>query len=264
MSDAAAIGTAGVNRMYLLQAEQAQSRVPLSLLNTRCSTCHLRGLCLLCAMSGGELTGLDSLMFGRHRVKAGQAIYYQGDSLQFIYAVRGGTCKTSLTLTDGREQVSGFHMTGELLGLDAVAQGTHGNTAHALEDTELCTIAFEQLSELAAANAGIQLLLAQLMSREIVREHSLMILLGSMNANQRLAAFLLNLSQRYAARGYSAREFHLRMSRAEIASYLGMKVETVSRTFTAFQQRNLLAVNKRHIGITDMEGLSRAFELPMG
>jgi len=155
-------------------------------------------------------------------------------------------------------------MTGELMGLDAVAQGTHGNTARALEDTELCSIPFAQLSELAAANAGMQLLVAQLMSREIVREHSLMILLGSMNANQRLAAFLLNLSQRYAARGYSAREFHLRMSRAEIASYLGMKVETVSRTFTAFQQRNLLAVNKRHISITDMEGLSRAFELPMG
>ncbi len=264
MSDAAAIGTTGVNPTHLFQAQQAQGHAPVSFLNTRCPTCQLRGLCLLCAMSGGELTGLDSLMVGRHRIKAGQAIYHQGDRFQFIYAVRGGTCKTSLTLTDGREQVSGFHMTGELMGLDAVAQGTHGNTAHALEDSELCSIPFTQLSELVASNAKLQLLLAQLMSREIVREHSVMVLLGSMNANQRLAAFLLNLSQRYAARGYSAREFHLRMSRAEIASYLGMKVETVSRTFTAFQQRKLLVVNKRHVSITDMEGLSRAFELPLG
>jgi CRP/FNR family transcriptional regulator len=103
--------------------------------------------------------------------------------------------------------------------------------------------------------------LSRLMSREIVREHSLMVLLGSMNAEERLAAFLLNLSQRLKARGYSATEFHLRMSRAEIGSYLGMTLETVSRTFSTFQQQRLLEVDKRHIRVVDLEGLTRAFEI---
>jgi CRP/FNR family transcriptional regulator len=109
----------------------------------------------------------------------------------------------------------------------------------------------------------MQHVVSRLMSREIVREHSLMLLLGSMNAEERLSAFLLNLSQRLKARGYSATEFHLRMSRAEIGSYLGMTLETVSRTFSAFQHQHLLEVDKRHIRIMDMEGLSRAFELRM-
>src|SRR5690242_15774765 len=103
--------------------------------------------------------------------------------------------------------------------------------------------------------------ISRMMSREILREASLMMLLGSMNAEERLAAFLLNLSQRYAARGYSEREFHLRMSRAEIGSYLGMKLETVSRTFSAFQQQRLMEVDKRHIRILDLEGLRQRFEV---
>src|SRR5205085_9452834 len=101
----------------------------------------------------------------------------------------------------------------------------------------------------------------RLMSGEIVREHSLMVLLGSMNAEERLAAFLLTVSQRMKARGYSATEFHLRMTRAEIGSYLGMKLETVSRTFSAFQQQGLLEVDKKHVRIVDLAGLQQAFDL---
>jgi CRP/FNR family transcriptional regulator len=185
----------------------------------------------------------------------------QGDRFQFIYAVRSGTFKSSLTLADGREQVSGFHMAGELMGLDGVAQGKHASSATALEDTEVCAIPYAHLTEMAAGNASTQNMVTRLMSREIVREHSLMMLLGSMNAEERLAAFLLNLSQRLKARGYSASEFHLRMTRAEIGSYLGMKLETVSRTFSAFQLKGLLEVDKRHIRITDLDGLTHAFEM---
>jgi CRP/FNR family transcriptional regulator len=164
-------------------------------------------------------------------------------------------------LADGREQISGFYMAGELMGLDGVANGEHASSATALEDTEVCAIPYAHLTELAAGNAGMQHMLSRLMSREIVREHSLMVLLGSMNAEERLAAFLLNLSQRLNARGYSATEFHLRMSRAEIGSYLGMTLETVSRTFSTFQQQRLLEVDKRHIRVVDLEGLTRAFEI---
>ena len=227
---------------------------------THCSTCHLRDLCLPCGMTGSDVERLDSLMFSRRKVKAAQTLYREGDRFQFIYAVRSGTFKSSLTLADGREQVGGFYMAGELMGLDGVANGAHASSTTALEDTEVCAIPFAHFAEVAASNPGMQHVVTRLMSREIVREHSLMVLLGSMNAEERLAAFLLNLSQRMKARGYSASEFHLRMSRAEIGSYLGMTLETVSRTFSAFQQQRLLEVDKRHIRITDLDGLTRAFE----
>ena len=230
-------------------------------LTTLCSTCHLKDLCLPCGLTSPDVQRLDGLKFARRRVKEGQALYHEGDKFQFIYAVRSGTFKSHLTLRDGREQVTGFQMAGELLGLDGLAAGKHASTAIALEDAEICAIPYAHLSELAASSTDLQHVISRLMSREIVREHSLMMLLGSMNAEERLAAFLLNISQRMKARGYSASEFHLRMSRAEIGSYLGMKLETVSRTFSAFAQQRLLEVDKKHVRIVDLDGLQKAFDL---
>ncbi len=229
--------------------------------NAGCSACHLRELCLPGGMARGDVERLDDLRFGRRRIKTGQTLYRQGDSFQSIYAVRGGTLKSGLMLADGREQVSGFHMAGEQLGLDGLAQGRHGTTATALEDTEVCVIPYASVAQLTVAGTGTEHLISRLMSREIVREHSLMMLLGSMNAEERLASFLLNLAARLKARGYSGSEFHLRMSRAEIGSHLGMTLETVSRTFSAFQKQGLLSVDKRHVRILDPEGLNRSFGL---
>ena len=250
----AAILEAPVRLVPRQQATAASSAAPLK---TQCSSCHLRDLCLPCGMVGADV---ERLKFSRRKVKAGQPLYRAGDKFLSVYAVRSGTFKSSLMLSDGREQVSGFSMAGELLGLDGLAHGDHASTATALEDTEVCSIPYADLNLLATQNVGIQHVVSRLMSREIVREHTLMLLLGSMNAEERLAAFLLNLSQRLKARGYSGTEFHLRMSRAEIGSYLGMKLETVSRTFSHFQEQRLLEVDKRHIRIVDMEGLTRAFE----
>ncbi len=229
-------------------------------LKTLCSTCHLRELCLPCGLTAPDVSRLDSMVFSRRRIAAGQVLYHEADAFQFVFAVRSGTFKSSLTFADGREQVSGFHMAGELMGLDAVASGKHASCATALEDSEICAIPYALLSDIGAQSGGMQQAVNRLMSREIVREHSLMMLLGSMNAEERLAAFLLNMSQRLKALGYSASEFHLRMTRAEIGSYLGMKLETVSRTFSAFQHQGLLEVDKRHIRIVDVQGLKRAFE----
>jgi CRP/FNR family transcriptional regulator, anaerobic regulatory protein len=228
-------------------------------LKTLCSSCHLRDLCLPCGMTEPDVERLDSLMFARRRILAGQTLYREGDRFQFIYAVRSGTLKSSLMLADGREQVSGFHIAGELVGLDGIAQGRHASATTALEDTEICAIPYAHLTNISAGTTGVHHVISRLMSREILREGSLMMLLGSMNADERLAAFLLNLSQRFGARGYSEREFHLRMSRAEIGSYLGMKLETVSRTFSLLQQEGLLEVDKRHIRITDLDGLKNRF-----
>jgi len=251
-----------VRRIVQITPLHARQAPPVAPLKTLCSSCHLSDLCLPCGMAKPDVERLDSLMFGRRRVLAGQTLYREGDKFQFIYAVRAGTLKSSLMLADGREQVSGFHIAGELVGLDGAAQGHHASATMALEDTDICAIPYSHLTDLAAnASGSMQHVITRLMSREILREHSLMMLLGTMNAEERLAAFLVNLSQRYAARGYSDREFHLRMSRAEIGSYLGMKLETVSRTFSGFQQQRLMDVDKRHVRIIDMDGLKRRIEV---
>ncbi len=231
-------------------------------LHVTCSKCHLRELCLPCGLQDSDVRRLDNMAFARRRVLAGQALYHQGDRFEQVYAVRSGTLKSSLTLADGREQVSDFHMAGEQMGLDGVASGKHASSAVALEDTEVCTIPFGKLAEVTSIES-MQHLVARMMSREIVREHSLMLLLGSMGAEERLAVFLLNLSQRMKARGYSALEFHMRMTRAEIGSYLGLKLETVSRTLSAFQQQGLLEVDRRHIRILDPDALAQMVETRM-
>ena len=262
MTLATAFAEQPIRVMPMGNAARATPVTPVTPLRTTCSTCHLRELCLPCGLNVNDVDALDRLGFGRRRVAAGDTLFNEGDRFNFVYAVRTGTFKSSLMLADGREQVSGFHMAGELMGLDGVASGKHASTATALEDTEVCAIPYASLSELAATGGSdMQQMVMRLMSREIVREHSLMLLLGSMTADERLAAFLLNLSQRMKARGFSPREFHLRMSRAEIGSYLGLKLETVSRSFSAFQRQGLLVVDKRHIRITDIEGLNRALEV---
>jgi len=231
-----------------------------SAIATLCSTCHLKDLCLPCGLTGSDVQRLDSLKFARRRIKEGEALYHEGERFQFIYAVRSGTFKSSLNLKDGREQVTGFQMAGELLGLDGLASGKHASSAIALEDSEICAIPYAHLTELASVSPDLHIAMSRMMSREIVREHGLMMLLGSMNAEQRLASFLLNISQRLKARGYSPTEFHLRMMRVDIGSYLGMKLETVSRTFTAFGQQGLLKVQKKHVQILDLDALQRIFD----
>lgn len=257
----AALSTVEARPIHFFQQQEPVAPVPVR--STRCSSCHLRDLCLPGGLAEADLSRLDGLMFGRRRVKEGQTVYREGDLFEFVYAVRSGTFKSSLMLLDGREQVTGFQMAGELMGLDGLASGQHASTAVALEleDAEVCSIPYAQLADLAAANRGMQLVLSRLMSREIVREHGLMTMLGSMSAEERVASFVLNISQRMKARGYSPREFHLRMSRADIGSYLGMKLETVSRTLSAFHQQGHLEVDKKHLRIIDFDGLTRAMEM---
>src|SRR6478609_264287 len=138
-----------VRTIRVVPMPAAPRAVSVAPIQTQCSTCHLRDLCLPCGLTGSETQRLDGLMFGRRRVAAGQALYREGDRFQYIYAVRSGTFKSSLTLADGREQVSGFHMAGELMGLDGVANGVHASSATALEDTEICAIPYSRLNDLA-------------------------------------------------------------------------------------------------------------------
>jgi CRP/FNR family transcriptional regulator len=232
--------------------------VKLEALKVACSSCNLRELCLPpVGLSRTDIERLDTLVATRRSVKRGEALFHAGDTFQSVYAVRTGFFKTCVSSEDGRDQVTGFQMAGELLGLDAISQDRHTCDAVALEDSQVCVIPYAQLEMLAREFTALQHSFHKIMSREIVRDHGVMLLLGSMRAEERLAAFLLNLSQRFTARGYSPSEFYLRMTREEIGSYLGLKLETVSRTFSKFQEEGLLEVKQRHIRILDQDGLRR-------
>jgi CRP/FNR family transcriptional regulator, anaerobic regulatory protein len=258
----AAMQSPGTARIPFMTRDRVHHHaLPAAAPGTNCSSCHLRAICLPAGLGEADVRRLDELMFGRRRLKEGQAAYHAGSSFHFLYAVRRGTFKSVMSSKAGREQVTGFRMAGEMMGLDGIAQGTHASGATALEDAEVCVVPYADLARRSAGHAGLQALVLRLMSREIVREHSLMLLLGSMNAEERLAAFLLNLSQRMRARGYSGSEFHLRMTRSDIGSYVGLKLETVSRTFSALQQQGLLGVDKKHVRILDLERFQRIIDL---
>ncbi len=232
---------------------------PLSLerLRTACSTCGLRELCLPVGLSQPEMDRLDDLIHLRRTTKKGQSIYRAGDRFDAIYAVRSGFFKTTVLLEDGRDQVTGFYMGGELIGMDGIGTELHTCDSIALEDSEVCVIPFSRLEDLSREVQALQHHFHKVMSREIVRDHGVMMLLGSMRAEERLAAFLVNLSQRFTARGYSPSEFYLRMTREEIGSYLGLKLETVSRVFSRFQDEGLVSVQQKHIRIIDIPSLKQ-------
>ncbi|MBT9486613.1 MAG: fumarate/nitrate reduction transcriptional regulator Fnr [Rubrivivax sp.] len=222
-----------------------------------CSSCNLRELCLPVGMSTEQMLKLDSLVATRRTVARGDTLFRSGEGFQSLYAVRTGFFKTCVASEDGRDQVTGFQMAGELLGLDGIGTERHTCDAVALEDSQVCVIPFHQLEDLSREVSDLQRQFHRIMSREIVREHGVMLLLGSMRAEERLAAFLLNLTQRLQSRGFSASALVLRMTREEIGSYLGLKLETVSRTFSKFQDDGLLEVKQRQIRIIDQDGLQR-------
>ncbi|MBS1143009.1 MAG: fumarate/nitrate reduction transcriptional regulator Fnr [Proteobacteria bacterium] len=229
--------------------------VTLSVIKTACSNCNLRELCLPFGLSLEELEKLDDLVSTRRRIKRGDHLYRAGEAFDAIYAIRSGFFKTDVLLEDGRDQVTGFQMAGELLGLDGISTEHHTCNAIALEDSEICAIPFSRLEGLSREIHTLQHHFHKVMSREIVRDHGVMMLLGTMRAEERLAAFLLNLSQRFTARGFSHAEFYLRMTREEIGSYLGLKLETVSRAFSRFQEEGHIAVQQKHIRILNVNGL---------
>ncbi len=222
-----------------------------------CSSCNLRELCLPVGMSKPQLEQLDSLVATRRSVKRGEALFRAGDAFQSLYAVRTGFFKTCVASEDGREQVTGFQMAGEQLGLDGISTDRHACDAVALEDSQVCLIPYDRLEDLSREFTDLQHQFHKIMSREIVRDQGVMLLLGSMRAEERPAVFLLNLTQRLHARGFSASALVLRMTREEIGSYLGLKLETVSRTFSKFQEEGLLEVKQRDIRILDNEGLRK-------
>lgn len=238
--------------------------VSIRQLRQTCSTCSLRELCLPVGLNPEEMRELDALISQGRPIKRGEGLYRAGEPFRSLYAVRVGFFKSSVISEDGREQVTGFHMSGELMGMDAISTDTHTCDAIALEDSEVCELPFADIEILSRNVPVLQHHLYKVMSREIVRDHGVMLLLGNMKAEERLAAFLLNLSQRFAIRGYSATSFHLRMTREEIGSYLGLKLETVSRILSRFQDQGLIKVQNRLIEIIDHDGIKKILSTCQG
>jgi len=223
----------------------------------KCSTCVMGQFCLPVGIDAQDMSKVDNLIEDRIRLKKGEHIYQQGDKMNALYSVRFGTLKSENSLADGRAQVTGFHLPGEILALDSIEQSIHVSNAVALEDSEVCMIRLDELENLSRQVPSLQAQFHKILSREISQDHQHLLALGSMRAEERLANFLLNLSDRLALRGYSANEFNLKMSREDIGSYLGVQLETVSRLFSRFAETGMIQIKQRHVKLIDIAALEQ-------
>lgn len=239
-----------------MNKKNRQSDAPLAA-QVHCSTCTLRHLCMPTDLSTGDFDRLEQVISNWRIVRRGETLFRAGSTFVNLYALRVGSFKTIVAHEDGREQVTGFNFAGEPLGVDGICNGIHAYQAVALEDSAVCIIPFSKLENLCRDVPAMQHHLHRSLSAEIVRESSLMLLLGNMSAEERVAALLLNISQRMKARGFSETEFILRMTREDIGSYIGMKLETVSRVFSKFDRQGLIAVDNKQVRLLDIDGLKR-------
>lgn len=241
------------------QRSPAAPTLAITLLDVKahCMNCSVRELCLPVGVDREGLHQIDALVTDRVHLKKGDTLYRAGDPFAALHAIRVGSCKTTVLSEKGHEQVAGYHMIGDIVGMDGIATERHGGQAVALEDSEVCVLPFDRLEDLARHLVPLQRNLHKVLSTEIARDHKVMLVLGSMSAEERLAVFLLDLSQRYRERGYSATEFVLRLTREDIGSYLGLKLETVSRLLSRFQAAGLVQVQGRVVQLLDLPALKQ-------
>ncbi|HEY1029261.1 MAG TPA: fumarate/nitrate reduction transcriptional regulator Fnr [Pseudomonas sp.] len=216
-----------------------------------CKDCSLAALCLPISLNMEDMDALDEIVKRGRPLKKGEFLFRQGDAFGSVFAVRSGALKTFSLSDSGEEQITGFHLPSELVGLSGVDGERYPVSAQALETTSVCEIPFERLDDLALQLPQLRRQLMRIMSREIRDDQQMMLLLSKKTADERIATFLVNLSARFRARGFSANQFRLAMSRNEIGNYLGLAVETVSRVFTRFQQNKLLEAEGKEVHILD-------------
>jgi len=233
-------------------------------IKVHCQECSLSDLCLPHGMETGEISQLDNILKRKQPFQSGQHLFRPGDKSASIFAVRSGALKSYCITEDGDEQVLGFTLPGELVGLDGLAGEHYASASVALETSSVCELPFNQLEELCHQLPGLQKQMMRLVGKEISSDQHMLMLLGKRNAEERLASFLLSLSSRYSARGLSADEFNLPMSRQDIGNYLGLAIETVSRLFAHFQDEKLLKVNRKQIKILDQAALKSMVEGCLG
>jgi CRP/FNR family transcriptional regulator len=231
-----------------------QRAVDLKLIKHVCGTCSLAELCLPMGLHKNDVDKLETLIAPHGPLHADDHLFRVNDPFRAIFAVRGGCFKTYLVDETGREQVLGFHLPGELIGLDAIWPEKHQCNAVALDTASVCELPFGDVTHLASQIPSLQQTMFRLLSRDIGESHTLA---GDLTAEQRIAAFLLSLSTRLKARGYSETHLTLAMPRRDIANYLRLATETVSRVFTRFEKDGIIAVDRRDVQLLDIDKLRK-------
>ncbi len=222
-----------------------------------CEHCSVRRLCLPVSLDRGELEIMEQMIRPHAVLRGGENLYRVGDEFKSLYAIKSGSLKTYGITSDGKVQITGFHYAGELVGMDAIDHRMHACDAVALERCEVCELPFGELEELNRRLPGLQSEFSRAMSREIHSDQHMLMVIGSMNAEQRTACFLLNLYQRMRQRDAQLDGVTLSMTREDIGNYLGLSLETVSRKFAQFQTAGVIDIDKRHIHIRDLAALTR-------
>ncbi|PHS71559.1 MAG: Crp/Fnr family transcriptional regulator [Methylophaga sp.] len=224
--------------------------------NIACQDCSLFRLCLPLGLHNNDLIKLDKIIKRSQNYKRGQPLFTEKSNFTSLYVVRSGSFKTTISASDGRDQVTGFYFPGEFVGLDAIHEQAYLSSAVALETSSVCELPFDHLQELGKSVPELQVKVLMRLSKELSVDKSLMLLLGKKTADEKLATYLLSLSKRFKERGFSATEFQLSMSRSDIANHLGLAVETVSRLFSRFQEDDLLTINGKLLLLRNIDRLN--------
>ena len=227
-----------------------------------CQDCSISQLCIPYSLNETELNRLDTIIERKKPIQKGQEIFKAGEDMKCLYAIRSGTLKSYTITEQGDEQITAFHLAGDLIGFDAIGTSSHPSFAQALETSMICEIPYDTLDALSVSMPKLRQQILRLMSSEIVNDQDMILLLSKKNAEERLASFIHNLSNRYAARGFSQREFRLSMTRGDIGNYLGLTVETISRLLGRFQKSGMIAVKGKYITVLDHEQLSELAGVP--
>jgi CRP/FNR family transcriptional regulator len=238
-----------------MRAPGSATVIDIAILKVACGECSLRDLCLPLGLSAEDMRALEATIKSHRKLSKGDFLYRVGDPFRSLFAIRSGSTKTCEIAADGSVQITGFHLSGELLGIDAISSEKHPCDVVALETTEICELPFGKLEALARELPGLQHQLFRIMSREIMEEEVQLLMLGRMKAEERLAAFLLSFSRRYQRLGQSPSDLRLPMSRQDLGDYLGLALETVSRLFSRFQEEKLITVQGRSVKLLNIESL---------
>lgn len=220
-----------------------------------CSSCMLGHICVPQGMNQHDIERLAELVKERIRVPKGEFLFQIGSPSTSIYSIRTGSMKTQIEDDTGHSQITGFFLPGEVFGLDSFSNKKHQSHAIALEDSEVCVLNINDLERLSQQIPVLQAQVHRLLTGEIARSHQMVLSLGSLRSEQKVASFILNMSDRFTQLGYSSQEFILRMSREDIGNYLGLTLETTSRLFSRFQKDGIIQIRQRAIRILNREAL---------
>ncbi|HKJ09027.1 MAG TPA: fumarate/nitrate reduction transcriptional regulator Fnr [Gammaproteobacteria bacterium] len=237
----------------------SERRPELRLINVKpaCENCHVRRLCLPVSLESADLAELNQLVERRGPIKRGESIYQAGDTFTSVYAIQGGAVKTYGLTSDGQEQITGFHLSGELVGLDAINTGLHPCHAVALENTWVCEIPYDRLQQLNEQIPSLQREFVRIMSRELVADQASLMMVGKLSAEQRVMRLLHNVFQRMRQRMGNVDEIRLPMTREDIANYVGLTTETVSRVLAHLREQGILEINNRQVRFLDMQAVCK-------